>query len=368
MEMVTLCSSGNNQKFGLFAIRSRRGHIGCARVFMLIATLGWLYPKAGIAQATHSAKTHLDQLAQQLQKRICEIARPLAGRDKIALTVGNFTFANTKIANALSEYLQAELEERLQDAFDIIERTRLDEILKEQGLQASAILDEGTAVPVGKIKGVDVLVRGTYWKCDRPPGLYIKASALSIKDARKKVALVEIPSSSLPGFSIAPSKDEVQKVQAAERLNKLLRIPPKSQFRISLWVDGGKKVFHPNENLVMWFRTTRDCYLVVYDYDCQGYQRCIFPWQGRPSNTFVKAGTTYRVPPPDAGYDLVPVPPYGTEVIQAIASTRPIKVLTNPKTSYRGTRDFEKAITRGFVPVSPDERAETRLILTTVGQ
>jgi len=45
-------------------------------------------------------------------------------------------------------------------SFKIIERTDLDQILKEQGLQLKDIMDEKTMIQHGKIKGVQGLLMG----------------------------------------------------------------------------------------------------------------------------------------------------------------------------------------------------------------
>lgn len=49
--------------------------------------------------------------------------------------------------------------------FDVIERTRLDAILEEQGLGVDGIIDKDQAAVTGKISGVDFLLMGTVTKC-----------------------------------------------------------------------------------------------------------------------------------------------------------------------------------------------------------
>lgn len=49
--------------------------------------------------------------------------------------------------------------------FEVIERTALDEILSEQGLTATGIVNEDTGAVSGYIRGVDYLLIGTVTKC-----------------------------------------------------------------------------------------------------------------------------------------------------------------------------------------------------------
>ncbi len=193
----------------------------------------------------------------------------------------------------------------------------------------------------------------------------VAASAISVVDARKKTASVEIPLSALKGMGAVPSQDDLARADAAKKLEEALGGAEPGAFRVALWVDGGKKVFRPNDRLVLWFKAMRDCYLAVYSRDCQGKVRCIFPWQGVPSDTFVKAGKPYRIPPQEAGYEIVPILPYGTEVVQAVASTQPIEPLVRPRGLYPSNRGFDEHMLRGFQAAPRAERAVATLILTT---
>ncbi len=64
---------------------------------------------------------------------------------------------------AFTEMLQTALVKTRR--FEIIERTALDEILSEQGLATTGIVNEDTGAITGKIRGVDFLLIGTVTKC-----------------------------------------------------------------------------------------------------------------------------------------------------------------------------------------------------------
>lgn len=64
---------------------------------------------------------------------------------------------------AFTEMLQTALVKTRR--FEVIERSRLDEILTEQGLGTEGIVNEKTAATTGQIRGVDFILMGTVTKC-----------------------------------------------------------------------------------------------------------------------------------------------------------------------------------------------------------
>lgn len=64
---------------------------------------------------------------------------------------------------AFTEMLQTALVKTRR--FEVIERSRLDEILTEQGLGSEGIVNEKTAAATGQIRGVDYILMGTVTKC-----------------------------------------------------------------------------------------------------------------------------------------------------------------------------------------------------------
>ncbi len=64
---------------------------------------------------------------------------------------------------AFTEMLQTALVKTRR--FEVIERTDLDQILSEQGLASTGIVNEDTGAITGKIRGVDFLLIGTVTKC-----------------------------------------------------------------------------------------------------------------------------------------------------------------------------------------------------------
>ncbi|NJO02550.1 MAG: hypothetical protein HC880_13440, partial [Bacteroidia bacterium] len=85
------------------------------------------------------------------------------------------TAAGVDMGTKLADYLTADLIEEYRGAdpsrtfirgvrtntYEVIERSRLDQILKEQNLQVSGLVDDNQAVEIGKLLGLDALVTGS---------------------------------------------------------------------------------------------------------------------------------------------------------------------------------------------------------------
>jgi len=65
----------------------------------------------------------------------------------------------TEVGKVLSEYFITEV---MDMGFNVIERTQLEKILKEQNISLSGIIDTETIHKIGKIIGVDALVVGSF--------------------------------------------------------------------------------------------------------------------------------------------------------------------------------------------------------------
>jgi hypothetical protein len=95
-------------------------------------------------------------------------------------------------------------------------------------------------------------------------------------------------------------------------------------FSIDIWTD--KKRYHIGEAIRFFFRSDRDCYLTLVDYQTNGDVLVLFPNRYCQDN-FIKAGTTYVIPDADYGFTLTVEPPAGLERIKAIATVEPLSLL-----------------------------------------
>jgi hypothetical protein len=120
----------------------------------------------------------------------------------------------------------------------------------------------------------------------------------------------------LPAAFAAPRADAAEKVPSSP-----------NRPTIDVWInkeEGG--VFTSGEKMQVFFRSSRDAYVLIYNIDTEGYIHLIYPF--RPDDPMlVQGGETYRVPSRHDPYDLVAEGPVGMEYVVAIASPLPLQNL-----------------------------------------
>jgi hypothetical protein len=110
---------------------------------------------------------------------------------------------------------------------------------------------------------------------------------------------------------------------------------------IEVWVDKGEgATYYPGEKIKVYFKASRDCYVVLYNIDTKGYVSLLYP-NDRSDDCYVEGGRTYRIPDRLDDYDLTVDGPEGTEYIQAVASFDPIALPNFPGLSEEYGSDEE---------------------------
>jgi hypothetical protein len=96
--------------------------------------------------------------------------------------------------------------------------------------------------------------------------------------------------------------------------------------RVEVWTDRGTGgVYRVGEDVEIYIRADRDCYVIVYEVDTDGYLRLLFPYRCE-SDGFVAGGRVYRLRPGYHGRYYVSGPS-GVEYVHALASVRPFRTL-----------------------------------------
>lgn len=111
-------------------------------------------------------------------------------------------------------------------------------------------------------------------------------------------------------------------VVTAQELDRVTRSDDGNRYGrpdIEVWTDNNDGVYYEGENVSVYFRADRDCYMAVYSIDTRGNVNLLFP-ANRMDDGYVRGGEVYAIPGNNADYDLVVNGPEGMEVIQAIAS------------------------------------------------
>lgn len=100
---------------------------------------------------------------------------------------------------------------------------------------------------------------------------------------------------------------------------------------IDVWIDKGEgAVYHPGEKIKVFFQTSEDCYVSIYNIDTRGYVNILYPYDYSDPQ-WVFGGKIYRIPNRYDDYQLRVDGPEGTEYIQAICSTKPIHLPNWPR-------------------------------------
>ena len=94
--------------------------------------------------------------------------------------------------------------------------------------------------------------------------------------------------------------------------------------QVDVWVDRGEgSIYNPGDEMKVFFETSRDCYLVVYNIDTRGYVNILYPYD-QTDSPWVEGNQVYRIPGRYDDYELRADGPEGTEYVHAVASLEPI--------------------------------------------
>lgn len=105
------------------------------------------------------------------------------------------------------------------------------------------------------------------------------------------------------------------------------RIVRASHPDVDVWVDkdeGG--IYRPGESMRVYFRSSADSYVLVFNVDTDGYIHLVYPY-GPEDPPLVEGGREYRIPSRSDPYDLVADGPAGIEYVVAVASPFPFQNL-----------------------------------------
>lgn len=95
-----------------------------------------------------------------------------------------------------------------------------------------------------------------------------------------------------------------------------------TQFGLSLQTVGMKTQYREGEAIVFSVTAEKDCYLLLVDHMLDGTSVMLFPNRFHP-DCFIKKGQTLLIPSPEnETFKILVGPPFGDDLIEAIASTQ----------------------------------------------
>lgn len=130
-------------------------------------------------------------------------------------------------------------------------------------------------------------------------------------------ALLMLVAATARGQTPAPDNDNYQYDYDKVKIDRYLDV--------EVWPDHSDEEYYSGDNITIYFRASRDCFVSIYSIDTRGRVNLLFPAEPGQDN-FIYGGITYRLPGENDDYDLEVTGPEGFEYLQIIASREKIDV------------------------------------------
>ncbi len=316
-----------------------------------------------------------------------EAVNILAGRlkekDKLKVCIGKITYADSDAAGSLGVFFSSELSRALvqSKAFREISRRELSRVMEEQKLSLTGVIEPSEAVVTGKIKGVNAILTGDYWE----ESLSIRANISlvnSLTAEKITAASFSIPLDLLPAElqSKPQNYDEYSSAVTAwkEHENGL------GDFKVRVWVDDSSNtvaglaggVYKEGENITVFFKSDKDCYLRLFHTNAEGKIQLLFPNQYH-RNDYIEKDKVYSIPDNDMPFQFKIAPPLGAEIIKAAASLQPFpkeeSAGENSNNPFQflgkaGQENIGGIVKRGITIIPAEARSEAICVFTTIAK
>ncbi len=159
----------------------------------LLIIIGLLSLLIGCSSSIKNKIATHPTLDSKLDELVSQIVTSLSQNQKTKIAIIEFSDIQGKVTN-FGRYLAEELTTRLYltGKFEVVERQLLNKILQEHQLSLSGMIDENSAVELGKILGVDAIATGSI--TDLGSGVKVNARLISTKSGKVfSVASAKIP-------------------------------------------------------------------------------------------------------------------------------------------------------------------------------
>ncbi len=124
----------------------------------------------------------------------------------------------------------------------------------------------------------------------------------------------------LAGVSVSGIEAQEQRHLSVEQKPFQALQAPQSSLKVDSWINSHDGVYRPGETLELAVRLSHDAHVRVFNIDANGQTTLIYPNEMAP-DTLLPAGQIHRLPTPDADYVFRVSPPYGTNLLQVVATT-----------------------------------------------
>jgi len=255
-----------------------------------------------------------------LNEGVIDIEEQVSGN--LVISIGNIVYADKNIGSSFSAFLEEKLETIIfySNRFELFRREDLDDILREQELSISDLVNPKTSVRIGMLKGVQAILKGNFFESDITVQVFLELISIETGTLIAKTELT-IPKSIIPRtVSTLPDNyndamyvlDKIYDVTSADSDDFVIRL---------FTTRGDGATFRNGEELVIYFVSNKNCFIKLYSIDVNGHNTQIFPNEYY-NNNFIDKDVIYKIP--DKRYPFkfrLGGPPFGVEYIKMVAST-----------------------------------------------
>lgn len=230
---------------------------------------------------------------------------------------GTFTYEYTGLPTPFSRYLEDVL------AMGSTSASRV----KVLNRNAASALDPVLSKAYGQFileTGAEALLSGKFFAERGQVRVRLELTELSTGTL---IGASDLP---VPTASVPPSISVAPAPATADRARELARLSGASGgtaggLVVSVATDRGAGAAYRNgEVLAVIVGVNKDAYVRLYHVNGDGYVQLIWPNRFDGGDGLVRAGSPVRMPPEGStNYSFVMTPPFGTEFIKAVASTKP---------------------------------------------
>ncbi len=235
----------------------------------------------------------------------------------------------------------------------LVERERLDLMLKEQALGQLGVVDEASAAKAGRAAGADVIVIVSGG--DACTLRAVHAESMRLLATAKAAHRNEVPAAA---DSIAFDLGTHLARENLKRMrndNSAIRLEFRAEVRESIstptreWTGSGYAKSGGTVSFIV--RSDTDGYITIIDIQPDGEVVMLYPNDYHPSNK-ITAGKTFTIPGKDDGFVIHFTKPAGTDTVVAFFTRRPVQWLDRQALTGSGLLTVRKservAVARGM--------------------
>ncbi len=236
--------------------------------------------------------------------------------DKTVKVIVARIYYRDKLPGPMALYLKQKLEMGIESytSFSLISEEQVKDASVKLASVNYSYENLGTPEAFGRLTGAKIVINGSYWDGANEIDLNLKAV-----DVESKIILatanVKIPMSLLPSIPLAPENYN------AKVDDEILKEESKGEdLKVEVWVDRPDGIYYEGDDIKIFVRSNKDCYINLVYYDAEGNAILVFPHRGNWNNR-IEANKVYKVPG-----EYVIKPPFGREILKVFASETPFPI------------------------------------------